>query len=122
MRTKTILDFRGKYSKLLLFALGAFLTLAAGILDVLMGNPIFIAFLYLLPIMLTGWFVGRISVAFISSLCGIAWLATDVASGHIYSHVATTIWETFMVLCLFLIIGYSIAAMKMILHEHEPTQ
>jgi hypothetical protein len=115
MRTKTILDFRDKHPKQLLLVLGVILALAAGILDVLMGDSIVFAVLYLLPKILIAWFVGGVSVALISIFCGIIWLAADVASGHLYSHLATMIWEVFMVLCLFLIIGYSIAAMRKIL-------
>ena len=117
MPTKSILDLSDKYFKTLMVVLGVFLALTAGLIDVYTGNSMFFASLYLLPILLIAWFVGGVSVAFISSLCGITWLAADVTSGHIYSHIATTIWESFMVLSLFLIVGYSIAALKNILLE-----
>jgi len=85
-----------------------------GILDVLTGKSVIFAILYLLPVMLIAWFVGGFPVALMSSLCGMIWIAADVASGHFYLHVSTAIWESLAVLCLFLIVGYSIATMKKI--------
>lgn len=114
MLTKTILDLRDKHSKQLFLVLGLLLALAVGSLDFLTSNSILFAVFYLLPIMLIAWFVGGVSVAIISSVCGIIWLAADVASGHFYSHASTAIWETLVVFCLFLIVGYSIATIKKI--------
>jgi len=113
MRARTLVDLRDK-PKTLLNLIGVLLAVSAGILDVLTDNSVFFAALYLLPIMLIAWLVGGASVALIASLCGVTWLAADIVSGHIYSHVATTIWEAVMVLCLFLTVGYSMAAIKKI--------
>jgi hypothetical protein len=109
---KTILDFRDKYPKQQLFVLGVLFALMVGILDFLTSNSILFAVLYLLPITLIAWFVGGVSVTLMSCLCGILWLAADVASGHFYSHVSTLIWEAAVVLCLFFIVGYSVAVIK----------
>ena len=116
---KTILCSRTTHSKPLLCSIGVVLALVAGILDVLSGNSVYLAGIYLLPVILIAWFAGGVSVALISSSCGIIWFAADVVSGHIYSHIEATLWEAFMVLCLFLTVGYSIAAMRMILRESD---
>ena len=114
MHANAILDLRGKHSKQLFLVLGVLLALVVGSLDFLTTNSILFAVLYLVPIMLIAWFVGGVSVALIASLCGIIWFAADVVSGQFNSHVSTATWEALTVFCLFLIVGYSIAAMKKI--------
>jgi len=116
MRMKAI---KNKDPKPRLFVLGVLLALAAGFFDVLTDNAIFFVVPYLLPIMMIAWYGGGVSVALIASLCGIIWLAVNVVSEHIHSHVATTMWEGLMVLCFFLIVGYSVTAMKFILQENK---
>jgi len=111
MHTKTVLDALNKNPKLLLSVI-LIIFLAAPIIDVLTGNSIYFEIFYLLLILLTAWFVGGVSVALIAALCSIDRLAATVASGHIYSHFATTIYEVVMALCLFLLAGYSVAIMK----------
>jgi diguanylate cyclase (GGDEF)-like protein len=98
--------------------------MAIGSLDSITNHDISISVLYLLPIVLIAWFEGGVPAAVLSILSAITWAMSDLASGHIYSHVAFPIWNAIMVLGMFLIVAYSIAAIKKLLikeREHAYT-
>ncbi|HUI67180.1 MAG TPA: diguanylate cyclase [Nitrospirota bacterium] len=124
MRIKTILEFPGKLPKPFLTLIGFLLVLAIGSLDSITSYDISIATLYLLPIILIAWFEGGVPAALISIFSAITWAVSDLISGHPYSHIAVPIWNATMVLGMFLIVSYSIAAIKKLLikeHEHAYT-
>ena len=53
--------------------------------------------------------------AVISIFSAVTWAMSDLVSGHPYSHIAVPIWNAIMVLGMFLIVAYSIAAIKKLL-------
>jgi hypothetical protein len=91
--------------------------MTAGVLDAFSSCEICAAFFYLLPVILIAWFVGGISVAFISGLCGVTWFATDVVFRRIYSDFDASLWSALMALGLFLIVGYSLTTIKKLARE-----
>ena len=124
MRIKTILEFPGKLPKPFLTFVGFLLVLAIGSLDSITSYDISVSALYLLPIILIAWFEGRAPAAIIAIFSAITWAISDLASGHIYSHMAFPIWNAIMVLGMFLIVAYSITAIKKLLikeREHAHT-
>jgi diguanylate cyclase (GGDEF)-like protein len=124
MRIKTILEFPGKLPKPFLTFIGFLLVLAIGGLDSITSYDISISVLYLLPIMLIAWFEGGVPAAIISIFSAITWATSDLVSGHIYSHIAFPIWNAIMVLGMFLIVAFSITALKKLLikeREHGHT-
>jgi diguanylate cyclase (GGDEF)-like protein len=113
MRIKTILEYPGKLPKPFLTFLGFLLVLAIGGLESITSSyEISISVLYLLPIILIAWFEGGVPAFIISIFSAITWAMSDLASGHIYSHIAFPIWNAIMVLGMFLIVAYSITAVK----------
>jgi diguanylate cyclase (GGDEF)-like protein len=124
MRIKTILDSPGKLPKPFLTFAGFLLVLAISSLDSITSYDISVSALYLLPIILIAWFEGGAPVAIISIFSAITWAVSDLASGHVYSHSAIPIWNAIMVLGMFLIVAYSITAIKKLLikeREHAHT-
>jgi diguanylate cyclase (GGDEF)-like protein len=116
MRIQTVLELPGKLPKPILTILAFLLVLTIGSIDFSAGyNSISIALLYLFPILLITWFEGCILAALISIFSAITWSVADLASGHVYSHVAIPIWNAAMVLGMFSIVAYSFATMKRLL-------
>jgi diguanylate cyclase (GGDEF)-like protein len=124
MRIKTILEFPGKLPKPFLTFVGFLLVLAIGGLDSITSYDISVSALYLLPIILIAWFEGGVPAAIIAIFSAITWALSDLASGHAYSHITVPIWNAIMVLGMFLIVAYSITAIKKLLikeREHAHT-
>jgi diguanylate cyclase (GGDEF)-like protein len=124
MRIKTILEFPGRLPKPFLTFVGFLLVLAIGGLDTITSYDISVSALYLLPIILIAWFEGGLPAAIISIFSAITWALSDLASGHVYSHITVPIWNATMVLGMFLIVAYSITAIKKLLikeREHAHT-
>ncbi len=116
MRIQTVLELPGKLPKPILTILAFLLVLTIGSIDLTAGyNNVSIALLYLLPILLITWFEGCIPAALISVFSAITWSVADLASGHVYSHIAIRIWNAVMVLGMFSIVAYSFATMKRLL-------
>jgi len=115
MRIKAILEFPGKLPKPFLTFIGFLLVLAIGGLDTITSYDISVSALYLLPIMLIAWFEGGLPAAIISIFSAIIWAMSDLASGHAYSRIAVPIWNAITVLGMFLIVAYSITAIKKLL-------
>ncbi len=115
MRIKRIQEFLEKLPKPFLTVLGFLLVLAIGGLDFITGYDISVSFLYLLPIALIAWFEGGVPAALISIFSAVTWAVADLAAGHVYSHITVYIWNTTAVLGMFLIVAYSITAIKKLL-------
>jgi diguanylate cyclase (GGDEF)-like protein len=98
--------------------------LAIGSLDSITSYHVSVSALYLLPIILIAWFEGGVPAAIISIFSAITWALSDLVSGHPYSRMAVPIWNAAMVLGMFLIVAYSITAIKKLLikeREHAHT-
>jgi diguanylate cyclase (GGDEF)-like protein len=124
MRIQTILEFPGKLPKPFLTFVGFLLVLAIGSLDSITSYHISVSALYLLPIMLIAWFEGGVPAAIISIFSATTWAMSDLVSGHPYSRIAVPIWNATMVLGMFLIVAFSITALKKLLikeREHAHT-
>ena len=124
MRIKAILESPGKLPKPLFTLIGFLLVLAIGSLDSITSYDISVSALYLLPIMLIAWFEGGVPAALLSVFSAITWAMSDLVSGHPYHHIAVPIWNATMVLGMFLIVAYSITALKKLLikeREHAFT-
>jgi diguanylate cyclase (GGDEF)-like protein len=116
MRIQTVLELPGKLPKPILTILAFLLVLTIGSIDFTAGyNNVSIALLYLFPILLITWFEGCIPAALISIFSAVTWSVADLASGHVYSHIAIPIWNAAMVLGMFSIVAYSFASMKRLL-------
>lgn len=124
MRIRTIIDWIEKLPKPFLTFVGFLLVLAIGSLDSLTSYDISVSVLYLLPIILIAWFEGGVAAAIISIFSAITWAVSDLASGHIYSHVAAPVWNSLVVLAMFFTVTFSVVTFKKLLQkerEHDHT-
>lgn len=112
MRTEPILEFPDNLPKPFLVAIGLLIVFIIGYLDYISGYDLSVSLLYLLPIMLLAWFAGAVSATLISIISAITWAVADLASGHIYSNIVIAAWNALMMLGMFLIVAYAIAAVK----------
>ena len=120
MRIRPILESAEKLPKQYLTFLGYLLVLAIGSIDTITSYDTSISLLYLLPIMLIAWFEGGVPAVIISIFSAITWAVSDLVSGHAYSNITVPIWNAVMVLGMFLIVAYSIAAIKkLVMKERE---
>ena len=119
MRMKTILEFPGRLPKPFLTFAGFLLVLAIGSLDSFTSYDISVSALYLLPIILIAWYEGGVAAFIISIFSAVVWALSDLTSGHAYSHLAVPIWNALMVLGMFLVVAYSIAAVKKLLAKER---
>ncbi len=86
-----------------------------GCLDTIMSYDISISILYVFPIMLIAWYEGGVPAALLSIFSAVTWAVSDLTSGHMYSHVSVPIWNAIVVLGIFLIVAFSITAIKKLL-------
>jgi signal transduction histidine kinase len=99
----------GRRSRLLLMISGLVLILAVGFVDYLTGTELSMAIFYLIPIVLTSWFVGW-RIGCLLSLAGSATeYVAGVLGGHIYSHPIIGFWN-FAVRVVFFLIAVTILA------------
>jgi diguanylate cyclase (GGDEF)-like protein len=120
MRIKTIIEYPEKLPKPFLTFVGLLLVLLIGGLDTITSYDISVSVLYLIPIILIAWYEGGVPAALVSIFSAITWATSDLVSGHKYSHITVRIWNTTMVLGMFFLVAYSIAAVKkLFLKEHE---
>ncbi len=115
MRIKKINEFLERLPKPFLTLFGFLLILAIGGLDTITSNDFSVIFLYLFPIILIAWYEGGLPAALISIFSAVTWAVSDLMSGHIYSNFAVPTWNALLVLGVFLIVAYSITAIKTLL-------
>jgi diguanylate cyclase (GGDEF)-like protein len=119
-----LLNFFDRLPGPVLTSLSALSVLLIGLLDYITGSEISVALLYLLPIMLIAWLKGRGSAALLSIFSALVWLFADILDRQAYAHLAISLWNAAMGLGVFLIVGYSVAAIKKLLlleHGHAHT-
>jgi diguanylate cyclase (GGDEF)-like protein len=123
MRITTILELPEKLPKPLLTFIGFLLVLGIGSLDSITSYDISVSLLYLFPIVLIAWYEGGLPAAIISIFSAITWAMSDLVSGHLYSNMAIPVWNGIMALVMFLIVAYSITALrKFMIKEREHAQ
>jgi signal transduction histidine kinase len=89
-----------------------FLVGAVGLLDYATGAEISISILYLIPVVLAGWAIGRRAGVFISVLSAVAWFLADHATSFGYSHPAIPYWNAGVSLGFSLLVTYGLTALK----------
>jgi len=104
-----------------LVLLGLALVGVVAVLDYETGWEIYFSLFYLLPIALVSWFVGRRAGIAFALVCSVAWLASDLKAGHVYSEPAIAYWNTAMQLGFFLIISLALSAVKRGLERENQT-
>jgi signal transduction histidine kinase len=99
-------------SELTVLTLALALVFFLGVIDYITGRDFALSAFYLLPICWAGWKVGRtagISMAVVST---VAWFLADLKSGFIYKHPLTPYWNGLMLLVLYLVVVFLMAAFQ----------
>ncbi len=104
--------FLGQRSKPFLVTSGFLLVLLVGLIDHATGPAFSVSIFYLLPIALAAWFAGRAYAVLISTAGAITWFLADLMVMPSYSHPAIHFWNAIVRLGSFLIVTYTLSALK----------
>lgn len=89
-------------------------TFLVALFDYLTGPEFSFSIFYVAPIMMAGWYSGKIPGVAITVLSSVLWLTADIASGHFYSEPWIPVWNALVRLLFFIIILSLIS----IIHDH----
>jgi hypothetical protein len=99
-------------SKRSLFSLSLLLVLSIGVIDYLTGVELSFSILYLLPVAVSAWFIGRWAGITTSIVSAIAWYLADLASSPSYSSPIVPYWNATAMLGFFLTTSLILSALK----------
>jgi len=91
-----VANFLEKRSPLSLIVLALVLVGALGIWDFTTGNDYSFSLFYLLPILLTAWYVGKMAGILISIVSALTWMTADILVEGGYIDPAIHVWNTFI--------------------------
>lgn len=82
-----------RWSRAQVFTLALCGVLLVGVIDYLTGYELGVSLLYLGPVDVAAWYVGRRAGFIVAVLSAIVWFAADWGSEHPYSHLAIPLWN-----------------------------
>jgi signal transduction histidine kinase len=77
-----------------------------GVLDYATSYDLALSAVYLVPIIWAVWGAGRRAGIALAIVCALFWALADVAAGHLYRHVAILVWNSLMLLALFVVVVF----------------
>ncbi len=83
-----------------------------GVLDEITGYELSLSLLYLLPVALSAWYVGRGAGVAVAALSGLAWLAAGWSAGRRFSTIELAAWNTFVRFGFFVITSLLLSALR----------
>src|SRR5467141_2295248 len=92
------------WPKWLFVASSLAILIVVGGVDYLTGHEILLSTVYLVPVALVAWTVGRGLAIFISVLSVGVWLIGDLAAGATYPHAFVPVWNAAIILAFYLIV------------------
>lgn len=108
---KTI-KYLNKQSVIVLMSLSFMLIGIVSLIDYLTGYELSFSIFYLIPIVLSTWFLNR-PIGILMSVTGaLAWLIVDLLAGHEYSYMAIPYWNAAVRLGFFLIVTSALTALR----------
>jgi len=108
-----------RHSKPLLMALSLSLVVLIGLVDFITGFELYFFSIYLVPVALAAWFIGRGSGLFISSLCVAASVAGDLLAGARYSSPFVLVWNTAIALAFYLVVVLILSKLRALQNQLE---
>jgi diguanylate cyclase (GGDEF)-like protein len=91
-----------------------------GFLDYLTGPDFTFSLIYLIPVSLIAWFIGKRLAIIASFICGAVWIFADFAAGRFSSNLLAYLWNFITRLVFLLIIVLLLSLLKQtLLHERE---
>lgn len=98
--------------KPVVYGISLCLIVAIGAVDYVSGTELSISILYLLPVSMASWWVGRRPAILAAVIASATWLAADLFSHHVYSVAAIPYWNAAVRLGFFLIVSESLSALQ----------
>jgi signal transduction histidine kinase len=102
----------GRHSDPVVAALTALLVAAVGLVDYFTGEELSVSILYLVPVCLCTWRVGRLSGLVIAWASATAWLIADLAASERLQHPLIPYWNAAVLLGSFCVVVYLLSALK----------
>lgn len=106
------MEYLSRQSPLFQISLGLVLTVIIGLIDYGTGEELSVSILYLLPISMVTWLVGRGGGILISTASALIWLAADLISGPVYSHLMVHYWNMTVTFGFFFVVTLTLSALK----------
>jgi len=108
-----------KRSQLFWILVGIGFLAGVGALDLWTGYEYALSFFYLIPVSLITWFTGRRLGIAASIAAALIWLVTDVAAGHVYSERFIYVWNTLIILGVFVVVALLLSALRKALENER---
>jgi len=100
-------------------AIALLLVATVGMLDSMTGPQYSFSAFYLVPVVLTAWYAGRVYAIIMAVIGAVVWLAADIAGKTYHENPLVLIWNDIMEFSLFLFAAYVISALKGRLDREE---
>jgi len=110
--TERALRYLERISKSSVLTLAFLLVFLVGLSDFVTRLELHLNFLYLLPIALVSWFVGRQSSIYVCVLCALLWFAAGRAAGEHYSSAFIEYWNLIMRAAVFLMVALTLSQLR----------
>jgi signal transduction histidine kinase len=104
----------GKHSDLAVSILTVLLVLAVGWVDYWTGEELSVSILYLVPVCLCTWRVGRRCGLVVAWASATAWLVADLAVSERQGHPLVPYWNGAVLLGIFWVVVYLLSALKVL--------
>jgi diguanylate cyclase (GGDEF)-like protein len=99
--------------------LGMIMVVMLGAIECTMGYEISFSIFYLVPIIMVGWYGGRVSGLLIAVLTAVIWYFSDLLSGHHYSSRAIAVWNAVMRLGILAVATFFISESRRLLDSEQ---
>jgi diguanylate cyclase (GGDEF)-like protein len=98
----------------------AFLVLAiVGVIDYMTGAEISLSIFYAIPVMLMAWSFGQVAGLVMSFIAASAWYLAATTVGYAYSNSFVPVWNAFVRLAFFVLLGLFTSTLKRIFEHQE---
>lgn len=88
------------------------LVIGDGLIDYATGLEVSVSLLYLLPVCLGTWLLGRVAGILFSLSSALAWLAADLLGRSSVGHPLVPIWNTVTLAATFIVVALLLAALR----------
>lgn len=114
-----LIDYLNRQDKSRLLGVAIIFVILIGYVNYLAGVEISVSILYVLPVSLVSWFVGRREGGFIALASAASWYAADGSFGRYYSHPIIYYWNLAVMFGFFFIINIAMSGFKKALEKEK---
>jgi diguanylate cyclase (GGDEF)-like protein len=114
-----LIDYLKAGSKTCFLGVAIIFVVLIGYINHLSGMEISVSILYLLPVSVVSWFVGRREGGFIALACSASWYAADCLSGRYFSHTSIYYGNLAVTFAFFLVVNFAISEFRKTLERER---